>query len=319
MMKRILKLLLLVVVGVSSPAWAEWPDKPIRVVVPYGPGAMPDVLIRLLSEEVGNQLGQPLVIENRSGAEGTVGAMAAARAAPDGYTLLVGGTSIFSINPSLHRHVDVDPLKAFDPITIMGNVPAVIFVNASVPAKTFAEFVAYAKANPGKLNYGAPGPAIRLPIEQINRSRDLRMVHVAYRGAGQVMMAVVANEVQFTLAGAGIGLQQVKAGKIRALGVSSPSRLALLPDTPTFDEIGLKDVHVDTFWGVAAPAGTPVPILERLNAALRKALAAPRIKERLAELGVIRVGGSRQQMAERATNDAGEWSRLIKELGARTD
>lgn len=317
MVKRALKILLLILAAIAGCARADWPEKPIRVVVPYGPGAMPDVLIRLVSEGVRQRLGQPLIVENRSGAEGRIGTMAAARAAPDGYTLLVGGTSIFSINPSLYPQTDLDPLKAFDAITIMANVPAVIFINASVPAKTFAEFISYAKANPGKLNYGAPGPAIFLPIEQINRSRKLGMTQVAYRGAGQVMMALVANQVQVTLAGAGIGLEQVKAGRVRALGVSSTTRLPLLPDTPTFDEIGLNDVHVDTFWGVAAPAGTPGPVMERLNASFRKVLSDPVVKQRLIELGVIGVGSSRQQMAARAANDASEWSRLITDLGMK--
>ena len=250
MLKRPVRFLLalLVALGCVRPAWAEWPERPIRIVVPYAAGAMGDVLIRLLSEELRSRLGQPVVVENRPGAGGNIGATAVAQAAPDGYTLLVGATNNFVINQSLYRQMAFDPLKAFEPITIMADVPSVIFISGDVPAKSFSEFVAYAKENPGKLNYGSPGTGTtpHLSAELINRARGLGMTHVSYSGAPPAITALLANQVQFYLGGAGLGAQHVRAGKLRALAVASSSRLVSMPDTPTFDEAGSGAVNART-------------------------------------------------------------------------
>jgi tripartite-type tricarboxylate transporter receptor subunit TctC len=317
MMKPMMKMLLAAVLGFAGSAWAQWPDKPIRVVVPYSAGSTGDVLIRLTADEVGNRLGQRLVIDNRTGAGGNIGALAVAQAQPDGYTLLLGATGNFVINQFIYPKGVVDPLKAFEPVTVMADIPTVAYSSASVPAQTFAEFVAYAKANPGKLNYGSPGTGtnIHLALEAINRSQGLGMTHISYRGSPQVSAALLANEVQLALGGVNVGLAHVKTGKMRALAVSNTGRIEMMPEVPTFDEVGMKDIQARTWWAVAAPAGTPSAVLDRLNTAFRAALSTPEVKTRLSELGIIGVGSTRAQMARQMQEEAGQWSRVVKELG----
>lgn len=314
-------LFVLVVFMFGQPAWADWPERPIRIVVPYSPGAMGDVLSRLISEELRKRLGQTVIVENRPGAGGNIGASAVAQAAPDGYTLLVGATNNFVINQFLYPRMAFDPLKAFEPITIMAEVPSVIFVNADVPAKVFAEFALYAKAHPGKVNYGSPGIGTtpHLSAELINKSHGLAMTHVGYKGSAPAITALISNEVQFYLGGAGLGAQHIKSGKLRALAVSSAERLELLPDTPTFDEAGLRGVTARNWWGAAAPAGTPKVVLDRLNAAFRAALSAPAVRRQLAGLGVLGVANSREQMAKQLAQEADQWSKAIKELGVKVE
>lgn len=317
MHKLIRLLLILVTFMFGQPAWADWPERPIRVVVPYAPGAMGDVLMRLLSQELRNELGQNVIVDNKPGASGNIGAAAVAQAAPDGYTLLVGATNNFVINQFLFKQMGFDPLKAFEPITVVVDVPPVAFVSAEVPAMTFAEFTRYAKANPGKVNYASPGigTAPHLSTEMVNRAYGLGMTHVSYSGAGPALTALMGNQVQLYLVGAGLGVQHVKSGKLRALAVSSAARLEVLPDTPTFAEAGVTGVAAPNWWGAAAPAGTPKPILDRLNAAFRTALSAPAVRNQLVSLGVVGVANSRDQMARQLVQEADQFAKVIKELG----
>jgi tripartite-type tricarboxylate transporter receptor subunit TctC len=322
---RLLKIgiLVLAAIGVLAPsaARAEWPDKPVRIIIPYVGGAMGDVVTRLLSEGLRQQLGQPVIIENKPGAGGNIGARAVVDAAPDGYTVVVGATNNFAINQFLYKDMGFDPLTALVPVTMLVDVPSVIFINTQTPATTFREFVGYARANRGKLNFGSPGGGTtpHLSAALIGKTRDLGMTHVAYKGAAQAMAALLANDVQMYLVGAGIGLPHVKAGKLRALAISAPGRLEALPDTPTFAEVGLSDIEASNYWVAAVPTGTPPAIVQKLYEAFRAAIASPEARARFAALGVIPVASTPADTAARLRRDAVYWEKAVRETGAQID
>ncbi|MGQ0546321.1 MAG: Bug family tripartite tricarboxylate transporter substrate binding protein [Betaproteobacteria bacterium] len=301
-------------------AFAQWPDRPVRLVVPYGPGAMGDVVSRLLADELRPDLGQPVIVENRPGAGGNIGTAAVAQADADGYTVLVGATNNFVINQFLYK-MGFDPLQALAAVTILVDVPSVIFISGQVPAKDFAGFVRYARANKGKLNYGSPGAGTtpHLSAALISKTRDLGMTHIPYKGSAPGIAALLANEVQFYMGGAGLGLQHVRAGKLHAVAVSNAKRLDTLPDTPTFDEIGLSDVKASNYWGVAVPKGTPTAIVEKLSVAFRAAISSPAAKERFAKLGVTPIGTTPAETARRWREEADYWGKAVKEMGVRVD
>jgi tripartite-type tricarboxylate transporter receptor subunit TctC len=322
---RLLKLwiLLVAVVGALAPpaARAQWPEKPVRIVIPYVGGAMGDVVARLLSEGLRQQLGQPVIVENKPGAGGNIGTRAVVDAAPDGYTVVVGATNNFAINQFLYKDMGFDPLAALVPVTILVDVPSVIFINAQTPATTFGEFVGYARANRGKLNFGSPGGGTtpHLSAALISKTRDLGMTHVAYKGAAQAMTALLANDVQMYLVGAGIGLPHVKAGKLRAVAISAPKRLDALPDTPTFAEVGLSDIEASNYWVAAVPKGTPPAIVQKLYEAFRAVIASPEAQARFAALGVISVASTPADTAARLKRDAAYWEKAVRETGAQID
>lgn len=316
-MKRLISALLLL----PFAALAQYPDKPVRIVVPYVGGAMGDVVSRLLADEMRPKLGQPVLIDNRPGAGGNIGTAAVAGAEPDGYTLVVGATNNFVINQFLYRGMGFDPLEKLAPVTILVDVPSVIFSPAQVPAKTFAEFAQWAKANKGRVNFGSPGAGTtpHLSAALISKTRELGMTHIPYKGASQVVTALLANEVQFYMGGAGLGAQHVKAGKLHALAVSNDRRVAALPDTPTFKEVGLGDIKASNYWAVAVPQGTPNDVVQRLYQAFRAALTAPSAQERFAKLGVVPVGTTPAETAQRWREEAEYWGKAVKEMAVRID
>ncbi|OGA65477.1 MAG: hypothetical protein A3G81_12685 [Betaproteobacteria bacterium RIFCSPLOWO2_12_FULL_65_14] len=315
------KLLFVLALVFPLAAAAEWPDKPVRIVVPYVAGAMGDVVSRLLAEELRPKLAQPVIVDNRPGAGGNIGTGAVAQAEPDGYTVVVGATNNFVINQFLYRGMGFDPLQALAPVTILVDVPSVIFVNAQVPGKTFAEFAQYAKSNKGKVNYGSPGAGTtpHLSAALINQTRGLGMTHIPYKGAAQVVAALLANEVQFYMGGAGLGAQHVKAGKLHAVAVSNDKRVAALPDTPTFKEVGLGDINASNYWAVAVPKATPPEIVEKLYQAFRASLSTPAAKERFAKLGVVAVGTTPAETAKRWREEAAFWAKAVKDMAVRID
>ncbi len=302
-------------------AYAQWPDKPIRVVVPYVPGAMGDIISRLLAEGLRERLGQPVIVDNKPGAGGNIGTAAVAHAAPDGYTVVVGATNNFVINQYLYKDMGFDPLVALAPVTVLVDVPSVIFLNTQVPATTFAQFVVYGRANKGKLNYGSPGAGTtpHLSAALISKTRGLDMTHIPYKGSAPGIAALLANDVQMYLGGAGLGLPHVKAGKLRAVAVSTTRRLEALPETPTFDEAGLGDIKASNYWAVAVPKGTPSAIVDRLYDSFRTALGSAEAKARFVKLGVIPVGSTPAETAARFREEAAYWGRAIRETGARID
>ena len=302
-------------------AGAQWPDKPVRVVVPYVAGAMGDVVSRLLAEELRPKLGQPVIVDNRPGAGGNIGTAAVAQAEPDGYTVVVGATNNFVINQFLYRGMGFDPLQALAPVTILVDVPSVIFINAQLPARTFAEFAQYARASKGKVNYGSPGAGTtpHLSAALINQTRNLGMTHIPYKGASQAVSALLANEVQFYMGGAGLGAQHVKAGKLHAVAVSNDKRVGALPDTPTFQEAGLGDIKASNYWAVAVPKATPPQVVEKLYQAFRASLTTPAASDRFAKIGVVPIGTTPAETARRWREEADYWAKAVKDMAVRID
>ena len=310
-----------VLLAALLPAFAFSQDKPVRVIVPYAAGAMGDVVSRVLAEELRPKLGQPVIVDTRPGAGGNIGTAAVVQAPADGSTVLVGATNNFVINQFLYAKLGFDPLEALVAVTLLVDVPSVVFTNAQIPAKTFAEFAQHAKANPGKLNYGSPGAGStpHLSAELINRSRGLGLAHIPYKGASQAITALLANEVQMYLAGAGLGAQHVRAGKLHAVAVSSAKRLDALPDTPTFQEAGLADIKASNWWGAAVPKGTPAPTVRRLNEAFRAALASSTAQAQFKKLGVIPIDDTPEATQRRLREEADFWGKAVKEMNIRID
>lgn len=290
---------------------AEFPERPVTVIVPYAAGGAGDVLIRLLQPGIEKELKQPLVIDARPGGGGTIGAQAAAKAAPDGYTLMLGAANNFAINQYMFPQVKFDPLAEFVLITKVADVPAVLFINPTVPAKTLGEFIAYAKTNPGKLSYASPsvGTTPHLAVERLKQLTGIELVHVPYRGAPPAMQALIANDVQLYLVGWSIGESQVAAGKIRALAVASETRVPSIP-LPTAIE-SVPDFVSSNWWGLAAPHATPQPVLDRIYRAFKTALAEPALAKRLDELGYVAGGGPPRQFLDTVKAEAKIWAETI--------
>jgi tripartite-type tricarboxylate transporter receptor subunit TctC len=298
--------------GALHASAAEYPERPITVVVPYAAGGAGDTIIRLLSPSIERSLGQPLVIDNRAGGGGTIGGQAVAKAAPDGHTLLLGATNNFAINQFMLPKVSFDPLTAFALITKVADVPAVLFSSSQVPAKTLGEFIDYAKANPGKLSYGSPsvGTTPHLAVERLKQLTGIELVHVPYRGAPPAMQALIANEVQLYLVGWGIGRGHVEAGRIRALAVASPQRVSSIP-LPTAIEAGVANYVASNWWGLAAPQGTPQPVLDKIYRAMAVALADPAMRKRLDELGFLPGEGPPAEFLEDTKAEAKVWAETV--------
>lgn len=298
-----------------------WPDRPVKIVVAYPPGSTGDNVIRLMTDFLGARLGQTVVVENRSGAAGNIAAAGVVRARPDGYTLLLGAASNYAANQFLYKDMGFDPVRDFDPVMALVDVPAVVFVNAASGANNFKEFASLAQANKGKMSYGSPGIGTppHLAAELINQEAGLGLLHVPYRGSPFTVAALLANEVQMILAGAGVGLQHVKAGKLRAVAVGAPARVADFPDVPTLKEIGLGHIKASTWWGIAAPKGTPPAVLDKLRKAFADTLADAKVQENLRQLGTIPLSGAEADMAALVKEDSGYWEKAIKKMGVRID
>jgi tripartite-type tricarboxylate transporter receptor subunit TctC len=302
---------------------AGWPDRPIRLVVPYPPGGATDVIGRVLAQRLGAALGQQVVIDNRGGAGGNIGADAVAKAKPDGYTLLMGAVTSHSTMARLERgHISYDLQKDLTPVMIVGYVPLVFVVHPSVPVKSFQELVAYAKAHPQKLTYASSGPGApqRMAAEMFRITTHAEMTHVPYKGSGPAMTDLVGGQVLMMAETVPASLAMIKAGKLRALAVTTPQRISMLPDVPTVAESGWKDFDVVSTFGVLAPAGTPADIVTRLNAELAKIVQDPGAKEQFLQQGVYAVAPqTTAQASERLHAEVAKWARVIDETGVKAD
>ena len=319
MMRRLISLALGLLVAALAPARAQtaWPAKPIRMIVGFAAGGSTDVTARIIAQALSERLGQPVVIENRAGAGGNIGADAVAKADPDGYTLLMTTSSTFAANPSLYKTLPFDVQKDFAPIALTARIPNLLVVNPSVPANNVAEFIAYLKANPGQLNFGSAGNGTsqHISAELFNSLAGVRMVHVAYRGGAPAVSDLLGGQVQVIFAPLVEVIQQVRAEKLKALGITTAKRSPLLPDVPTIAE-ALPGYEVTLWNGLLAPANTPFEIIDRINRATVDALRSAEVKAKLAEQGSEPVGGSPAEFKIFIDNELVKWRKLVELSGA---
>jgi tripartite-type tricarboxylate transporter receptor subunit TctC len=304
----------LAALAAAPPSHAVYPDKPITVVVPFGAGGAGDAVLRFISEPVEAALGQKLIVVARPGAGGNLGAQSVVAAAPDGYTLLLGATGNFVINQFLFSNMGFDPLSDLQPITIVADVPAVFFTHPSLPAKDLRGFVAHAKANPGKLNYGSPavGSTPHLGVEQLKLIAGLDIIHVPFQSAPQGVQALLRNDIQLYLGGVVLAKSHVDAGTWRALAVASPKRLGAFPDVPTLQESGFTNYDPSNWWMLAAPKGTDAAVINRLHKTIAAALADKKVQERLEQMGFVPGGQPPQVVASRIGQEAKTWADVIR-------
>lgn len=291
-----------------------WPAKPLVLVVPFAPGGTTDVLARTLGEKLAGVLGQPVLVENRGGAGATIGADYVAKAKPDGYTLLMGAVH-HTIATSVYKKLPYDFQKSFAPITTVALVPNVLVINANTPARNVAELVALGKASPGKLSFGSngAGTAQHLIGAQFSSMAGVDLLHVPYKGSGPLTTDLLGGQVSMSFDTVTPVLQQIKAGKLRALAVTTGKRSTALPDVPTLAESGLKGFDLGTWFGVLAPAGTPPDIVARLNAEMVRIIQSPEFRKRMEEIGAEPVGNTPQQMAQQIADDTARFARLVKD------
>jgi tripartite-type tricarboxylate transporter receptor subunit TctC len=299
---------------------AEYPSKPIKLILPFPPGGGTDILGRIIAERMAQDLGQPVVIENRGGAGGNVGAEAAAHSPPDGYTIVLVAPSL-AISPSLYSKLNYDPVRDLAPVSLVGTVPNVMVTNPGVPAKDLKEFIALAKSKPGGMNFGSGGPGTsnHLAGELFNVEAGVKLVHVPYKGVNLAMNDVIAGQVQLVVIGLPAALPFIKAGRLRALAVINPTRLAAIPDVPTAAEAGLPNYEVTTWYGVLAPAGTPKPVIAKLNAELVKVMHAPDLQERLATTGTEPRTSTPEEFGDFIRQEMAKWGKVVREAGLKAD
>jgi tripartite-type tricarboxylate transporter receptor subunit TctC len=291
---------------------ADYPDRPIRVIIPYTAGGVADTIMRLVAPRMEKVLGAKLVIEAKPGAAGNIGTLEVARAAPDGYTLLVAATNNFVINQFLIK-MPVDPLMALAPIGKVADVPLVLFSNPSVPARNLPDFIAYARANPGKVSYGSPsnGTVNHLFIERLKQATGIELTHVPYRGSPQAVMAVLANEIQLFPVGLAAGAGHLAEGKLTALAAATDERLPMLPQIPTVIEAGFPGFTAANWWGMAAPNATPKDIIETVRQALAQALGDLALADRFTAMGLLRPQQTREDFVISLSAQAALWSQII--------
>ncbi len=304
------------ITSLHAGAQATYPNKPIKIIAPVQPGGGVDLVARQTGDGLSKALGQPVVVENQSGGGGVVGSQATARAAPDGYTLMVGYVGTHGTNPAV-RKLPYDAIKDFTPVAMVGGTPNVLVVPPSVPAATLRDFIAYAKANPGKLSYGSSGPGTltHLAMEQLKVTAGLDIVHVPYRGIGPAFADILGGQTQAMLPGLAAALPHIKAGKVKPLAVTGNKRHPLVPDVPTFDELGFAGFDGVQWYGIVGPANLPSPIVTRLNDEINRMLASPDFRERLSSEALEPMPMTPEQFGRYIHDDVSRWSNLAKERG----
>ena len=302
-------------------AQGAYPSKPIRWVVPYAPGGGTDVIARPIAIRLGEAFGQPIVYENRGGGGGLIAGEFVARAAPDGYTLLVGSGNTHTFPTLLFDKIQYDPVKDYAPIINFVSVANVLVAHPSVSPKTTQDIVAYGKANPGKISWASSGNGAggHLALVLFAQQAGIKVVHVPFKGAGPAVIAMLGGETDLLFANTGVFLGQIRAGKLRAIAVAAPARLSLLPNVATLHESGFPGFESSSYYGLLAPAGTPRPIINRLHAELVKIIKSPESLERLASVGAVAVANTPEQFAEANRRDVEKWAKVIKEHGIKPD
>jgi tripartite-type tricarboxylate transporter receptor subunit TctC len=287
------------------------------LVVPFPPGGSTDILARALSLKLAEGFAQSVIIDNRPGAGGSIGADAAARSAPDGHTLMMGHLGTLAVNPAIYKNLPYDPLKSFAPVCLMAIVPSVLVVNPSLPLSSAAELIAYAKAHPGKLTYGSAGSGStsHLTTEYFKLATGTDILHVPYKGIGPMLTDLLSGQISMGLNGAPAVMPQVSSGKLRALAVSSKTRLPSLPQIPTLDESGVPGFEANGWYGIVAPAATPREIVLKLNAEIRRILQTPELRARLDNEGAIPAAGSPEEFAAFIASEIARWREVLKRAG----
>jgi tripartite-type tricarboxylate transporter receptor subunit TctC len=307
--------------AVAVCAQQSYPNKPIRLIVGFAPGGGTDILARALGQPLAEMLGQQLTIDNRAGAGGVIATELGARAAPDGYTLLVGSSAGFAINPNLMAKLPYDPVKDFAPVGMFATLSYVVDVHPSLPVKTLGDFIALARAQPGAINYGTAGQgsSTHLAVEQFAQMAGVRMTHVPYKGNTPAMTALLSGEVAMVFDPVPTSMPMIKSGRVRALAVTTARRSALLPEVPTVAEAGVKGYEAGNWFGIFAPAGTPKEIVERLNAAINKAMTRADVKDKLAGQGADALIGSPADLAALVQRELAKFAKIIKSAGVRIE
>lgn len=302
---------------VSAFAQAQYPNKPVKIVVPWPPGGAVDTIGRLIADNITQSLGQPVIVENKAGAAGAIGSELVAKAEPDGYTLLMGSTTVISVNPAL-QPLPYKPTD-FSPITMVAFVPHVLVINAEVPASNLKEFVAWVKENKGKVSYASAGPGTPHHIagEMFKAMAGVDMLQVPYKGTGPALLDLLANRVQFMSVEAVAALPHVRAGKLKALGIATPQRNALASDIPTVAEAGLPGFEVTAWYGVVAPNGVPKEAASTLAKAISRSLEAPAFRDKLSGMGATPVGGTPEEFGAMLVKENAKWAKAIKDANIK--
>jgi tripartite-type tricarboxylate transporter receptor subunit TctC len=304
----------------AAPA-QQYPSRPIRYIAPNLPAGPTDILARTLGQKLSESLGQPVVIENRAGGSGIIGTEVAAKSPADGYTLLSGNNGTFGANPSLFRKLPYDPVRDFSPVVLLAAQPNILVVHPSLPVKSVKELIAFARSRPGQLNYAGTGigAAANLSAELFKSMTGVGMVGVSYKSSAPALTELVAGQTQLMFATALSVMPHVRSGRLRALGVTTAKRMTAMPELPTIAEAGVPGFEATTWHGVLVPAGTPTPVIEKLNAEFNRALQLAEVRERLTGLGAEIIGGTPKEFADHIQREIAKWGKLIRALGVHAD
>ena len=302
------------IAGATGAAAQQYPAKPIRIVAPFGAGGLVDVLARAVGEKMRASLGQPVIVDNRPGSGGNIGADIVAKAEPDGYTLLMSSAGILSINEALYPKMPFNPQTAFMPVSLVAEMNMLAVVNSASPIRSVSDLIAAAKKDPGKINFGSPGNGTtgHLGMELFQHAAQVRLTHVPYKSAAEAILAVIGNQIQGAFDNPPTVLAHIRAGRLRALGFAAPKRTPLLPDVPTFDEAGMKGFEASSWFGMVAPAKTPRPVVNLLSKEIGKALREPDVEKRFAELGANLVGNTPEQFGTFIRAETKKWHAVVK-------
>jgi tripartite-type tricarboxylate transporter receptor subunit TctC len=301
-------------------AQSGYPAKPIRMLIGFPPGGPTDIVSRIIAAKLSELLGQQVVVENRAGAGGNLGAEAAAKATPDGYTIFYN-TSAITIAPALFAKVAFDPVRDFVPVGLAATVPMVLIVDPKLPVKNLREFIDYGRARPGRMNYGSSGNGtiVHLAGALFAKEMGIQATHIPYRGSAPAMLDLAGGQIQFMIDTINSTLPLIRDGRLRALAVGMTRRLPTLPDVPTLHETVLPNFEMSAWQGIVVPTGTPAAIVERLNTELNRAINAPDVREKLAAQGTEALGGTSAQYAAYIKSELGRWAQVVKDAGARVD
>ncbi len=300
---------------------SSFPNRPVKLVIPFPPGGSTDIIGRALAQQLSDLWGKQMVVDNRPGAGGSIGADFVAKSPADGYTLLLGHTGTMSVNPLLYPKLPYDPVKSFEPISLVTLLPLVFVANASIEPKTVAEVISYTQANPGKLNYGSAGngSANHLAMEYFKLLTKTNIVHVPYKGTAPAVTDLLSNQVSLVMVGAATVLPHIQAGRVKVLAVASPKRLEVLPDAPTMAEAGLRNFDPSPWFGILAPAGTPPELVAKINADIVKVMGTEQSRKALASEGAVITTNTPQQFGELIKADLQRWSKVVKDTGMKIE